>query len=156
MKPMLAALVLAAAVLPCTVTSAGDIVRGDLRIAGAYARAMPPGARTAGAYLAIENRGRDPDKLVGARSARAGAVELHAMRDEGGVMRMRELRDIEVPAGRTVRLEPGGLHLMLVDPKAPLRAGERVPLTLEFARAGAIDVELDVQPLTAGGSTHTH
>ena len=69
------------------------------------------------------------------------------MSHEGGMMRMREVARVDVPAHGRVELVPGGLHAMIVDPKAPLRPGERFPLTLTFARAGAIDVEVDVKPL---------
>lgn len=122
---------------------------GDLRIVQAYARATPPGARTAAAYLVIENKGAAPDQLVGARSSAAAAVELHAMAHEGGMMRMRAVPRVDVPARGSVRFEPGGLHLMIVDPKAPLRERERFPLTLTFARAGTVDVEVDVLSMTA-------
>src|SRR2546423_11588059 len=83
-----AAVVLAAA----RPLGARDIVVGELRIEHPYARATPPGARTAAAYLAIENRGREPDRLVGARPPRAAALALPSLRAEGGVMRLRALR----------------------------------------------------------------
>lgn len=127
--------------------AARDAAPGALVITQAYTKATPPGARTAGAYLTVENRGAVADQLVGARSTAAAAVELHAMSMEGGVMRMRAVPRIEIPAGGSVRLAPGGLHLMIVDPKAPLREHERFPVTLTFARAGAIDVELTVEPM---------
>jgi copper(I)-binding protein len=127
-----------------------DTAVADLRIVHAYARATPPGARTAAAYLTIESTGTAPDRLLGARSAQAAAVELHSMAHEGGMMRMRAVPHVDVPARGSVRLEPGGLHLMIVDPRAPLRAGERFPLTLTFARAGNVDVEVDVEPLVTG------
>jgi periplasmic copper chaperone A len=119
----------------------------DLRVVDAYARATPPGARTAAAYLTIDNRGAVADQLVGARSPAAAAVELHAMSHEGGMMRMREIARIDLPAHGRVELVPGGVHLMIVDPKAPLRPAQRFPLTLTFARAGSIDLELEVKPL---------
>src|SRR2546423_9275079 len=105
-----AAVVLAAA----QPLGARDIVVGELRIEHPYARATPPGARTAAAYLAIENRGREPDRLVGARSPLAAAVELHSMREEGGVMRMRQLREVRVPPGQTRTLPPGRGPLMII------------------------------------------
>ena len=126
-----------------------------LRVVDAYARAMPPGARTAGAYLAIENRGSEEDELVGASSARAASVELHSMRDDAGVMRMRAVAAIPVPPGETVRLAPSGLHLMLIDPKPPLKEGEHIPLTLRFKRAGNVGADLVVQS-TSAGAQHGH
>lgn len=142
-RPLALVLLLAACAL-----AAGAAVQPDVRIVNAYARATPPGARTAAAYLTIDNRGAAADRLVGARSPAAAAVELHAMSHENGMMRMRAIARVDVPAHGRVDLAPGGVHVMIVDPKAPLRAGERFPLTLTFERAGAIDVELDVKPLT--------
>jgi copper(I)-binding protein len=125
---------------------AADAAVGDLRIVGAYARATPPGATTAGAYLTIDNRGAR-DRLVGASSTAAGAVEIHTMQNDRGVMRMRAVWQLEVPARGRVALVPGGIHLMIIEPKAPLREHERFPVRLVFERAGPVDVELEVRPL---------
>jgi copper(I)-binding protein len=144
----MAALRLAAAVL----LSLGTAAHADapsIKVADAYARAMPPGARTAGAYVTIENRGSEPDRLLSARSTRAGAVELHRMSEEGGVMRMRPVDGIPVGPGQTVKLAPGGLHLMLIDPKPPLKEGEHIPLTLRFERAGDVGVDVTVGAVNA-------
>jgi copper(I)-binding protein len=127
-----------------------------IKVEDAFARAMPPGARTAGAYLTIENRGSQPDRLLSARSPRAGAVELHRMSEQDGVMRMRPVDAIPVPAGQTVKLTPGGLHLMLIDPKPPLKEGEHIPLTLRFERAGEVGADVTVRSITAGAATHGH
>ncbi len=120
----------------------------DVQVVDVRAREAPPGARTAAIYLTVENRGAVADRLVGARSPR-GAVEIHAMRMDGGVMRMRATADVPVAAHGRVALAPGGLHLMLVDPVPPLKAGERVPLTLTFERAGSVDVQVRVDPFQA-------
>ncbi|HEY1325610.1 MAG TPA: copper chaperone PCu(A)C [Casimicrobiaceae bacterium] len=133
---------------------AHDYSIGALHIDHPYARAMPPGARTAAAYLGIENRGRDADALQSASTPRAASVELHTMSSEGGMMRMREVKEVALPPGRTVTFGPGGLHIMLVDPNPPLRKGDRVPLTLTFARAGTVTVQLDVEAMTA--QMHPH
>jgi hypothetical protein len=127
--------------------SAHDYFVGALHIDHPYARAMPPGARTAAAYLGIENRGRDPDVLESAATPRAASVQLHTMSNDGGVMRMREVKNVAVPAGRTVIFGPGGLHIMLVDPNPPLREGDHLPLTLTFTRAGKVTVDLVVESL---------
>jgi copper(I)-binding protein len=155
MKRSFGVVLTACALLGMTPAHAHDYASGDLRIDHPYARATPPGARTAAVYLTVDNRGAQPDRLVGAKSPR-GAVEMHDMRQDGGVMRMREVREIVVPPRHAVRLAPGGLHLMMVDPAAPLRAGERVPLTLVFARAGNVDVEIAVEDMTAAPAPHTH
>jgi len=119
---------------------------GDVHVIGAHAREAPPGARTAAVYLTLDNRGAGADRLVAARSPR-GVVEIHSMRMDAGVMRMRAIADVPIPARGRVELAAGGLHLMLVDPSPPLKAGERVPLTLTFERAGTVDVEVAVEPL---------
>jgi copper(I)-binding protein len=134
--------------IPIAATAAAP----DVQVVNVRAREAPPGARTAAIYLAVENRGAVADRLVAARSPR-GAVEIHAMRMDGGVMRMRAAPDVPVPARGRVELAPGGLHLMLVDPAPPLKAGERVPVTLTFERAGAVDVQVVVEPLQ-GAAPH--
>lgn len=128
----------------------------DLRIEQPHAREAPPGARTAVVYLVIDNRGATPDRLLRASSPRAAAVELHTMRMDAGVMRMRAVADVRIPARGRVELAPGGLHLMLVDPAPPLRAGERVPLTLTFEHAGAVAVDVEVDPLKGATPHGTH
>jgi copper(I)-binding protein len=119
-------------------------------VVDAYARATPPGARTAGVYLTIRNRAGAADELVGASTPVAADVEMHTMSHEGGMMRMRAVDKVPVPAGGAVELAPGGLHLMLIDPREPLREGARFPLTLRFARAGAVEAEVRVRGVGGG------
>jgi copper(I)-binding protein len=84
------------------------------------------------------------------RSPVAHASEIHEMKMEGNIMRMRELdKGLEIPAGGTVTLAPSGFHVMLMGLKAPLKQGTKVPLTLVFEKAGSIDVELTVEGLGA-------
>jgi copper(I)-binding protein len=150
MKRPLAGLIVVAALLSPAAAPAAEFVRGDLHIVDPYAREAPPGATTVAAYLTIDNRGRERDRLMSANSPRAVAVEIHSMREELGVMRMRQVSEVVVPARQRVKLAPGSLHLMIVEPTAPLRAGERVPVTLTFARAGPIDIEILVEPMMPG------
>jgi len=133
---------LAAVALVTSLGAAG--ATADIEVVNVRAREAPPGARTAAIYLTVENRGAAADRLLSARSPR-GAVEIHAMRMDGGVMRMRATAEVPVPAR--------GLHLMLVDPAPPLKAGERVPLRLAFERAGSVDVQVAVEPLQ-GAAPH--
>jgi hypothetical protein len=121
----------------------GSAVAGPLTLTDAWIRATPPGARTGAAYLTIENAGA-ADRLLGGTTPAARGVEIHTHLAEGGVQRMVRLAELTVPGGAAVRLEPGGLHLMLVDIAAPLTAGTRVTLSLQFAMAGTIVVELPV------------
>jgi periplasmic copper chaperone A len=134
---------------------AHDYTLHSLFIDRPYARATPPGATAGGAYLSIENGGSAPDTLLAARSPAAGMVEIHEMSMDGNVMRMRALPGgITIPAGGKVALAPGGYHIMLMDLKQPLAAGKSIPLTLVFAKAGSIDVDVHVEAMGAmGGAT---
>ena len=129
---------------------------GALEIGHPWARATPPTAPTGGGYLSVKNTGTEPDRLMSASSPAAGAVQVHEMKMEGNVMRMRELDGpLEIKPGETVTLAPGGMHLMMMGLKAPLKQGEKVPLTLVFEKAGKIDVELLVEAMGAThGATH--
>ena len=123
----------------------------DVQVVNVRAREAPPGARTAAIYLTVEIRG----VVAIAWSPRAPARRGRDPRDAHGrgLMRMRAASDVPVPARGRVELAPGGLHLMLVDPAPPLKAGERVPVTLTFERAGAVEVQVAVEPLQ-GGAPH--
>lgn len=118
---------------------------GTIAVTDGYARAMLPGAKVGGGYLTIMNTGEQADRLTGATSPVAGRVEIHSMKTENGVMTMRaEQGGIEVPSGGTVRLEPGGMHLMFMDVTKPFAAGDAVPLTLHLEKAGDVKAELPI------------
>jgi periplasmic copper chaperone A len=119
---------------------------GPLKIDHPWSRPTPPGAPTAAGFLAITNTGMAPDRFLGGSSPVVDHIEVHQMSLIGGVMRMRPLADgLELAPGATVRLAPGGFHLMLIGPKQAFRIGDRIPATLRFARAGRIQVEFEVQ-----------
>jgi copper(I)-binding protein len=127
-----------------------SVKAGDLEISGAFARATLPSAPTGGGYLTIVNTGTTADKLVSATSPTAGAVTLHATNMEGSVMKMRDLPEgIDIPAGGTVVLEPSGLHMMFEHLKQPFVEGKTVPVTLTFAKAGTVAIDLDVLGIAA-------
>ncbi len=150
-SPLLALLALLLIASPAI---AHDYKLGALEISHPWARATPPTAPTGGGYLSVKNTGTTPDRLISASSPAAGTVEVHEMKMEGSVMRMRELAGgLEIKPGETVTLAPGGMHLMMMGLKAPLKQGEKVPLTLVFEKAGKIDVELAV---VAMGATPGH
>jgi periplasmic copper chaperone A len=129
-----------------------DVKAGDLVISQAWTRATPGGAKTGGGYLTIENKGSAPDKLIGASADAAGKVELHEMAMNNGVMTMRPLENgLAIEPGKTVKLAPGGFHLMMMDLKNPLKQGDKVPVTLQFEKAGKVAVTLDVQGVGAQG-----
>lgn len=132
--------------------AAQDVRKGTLRVTAPWSRATAPRAEVGAGYLTISNAGRTADRLLSATSPRAARVEIHTMSLDGSVMRMRPLPDgLEIPADGGVRLAPGGHHLMLLGLKAPLKAGERVPATLHFARAGAVQVSFLIG---AAGADH--
>ena len=125
----LASKVLAAAVVVAALSAvpacAEDIKAGDLLISQAWSRATPNGAKIAGGYLTIENKGTTPDRLVGGSADIAGKVEVHEMSTTNGVMTMRPLdKGLAIEPGKTVKLAPGGYHLMIMDLKGPLKQGE--------------------------------
>ena len=129
---------------------------GDLEVAAAWARATPPAARTGAVYVTLINHGQAADRLLSASSSAAARAELHAHLNEGGVMRMKALDVIVLAPGERVSLHPSGLHVMLVDLKAPLREGTRLTLTLGFAKAGEVTLEVPVlrNPPAEAGPGH--
>jgi periplasmic copper chaperone A len=139
---------------------AEDVKAGDLVITQAWSRQTPGGAKVAGAYLTIENKGTAPDRLVSGSGDVAGRVEIHEIAVEGGVMKMRPLDNgLTIDPGKTVKLAPGGYHLMLMDLKSQLKQGDKVPVTLQFEKAGKVNVSLDVQGVGAqspGGDHSGH
>jgi copper(I)-binding protein len=121
---------------------------GSIKVENAYTRATAPGQQVAGGFLKIENKG-GADQLISASSPAAGEVQLHEMAMDGNVMKMRQVKDIPVPANGSVELKPGGLHLMFMNIKAPLAAGETVPVKLKFAKAGEVEVKMPVNSTAA-------
>lgn len=123
---------------------AGDVTLGTLVIHQPWARATPGGAQVGGGYLTIENRGTAPDRLTGGSLAAATGFELHAMTMDGGIMRMRPAGPLEIPPGKSVTLEPTGLHIMFTGLKHGLKTGDSIPGTLVFDHAGTADVAFAV------------
>ena len=152
---MIRRLILAAPLLLALPAAAQELRAGDLAIAQAWSRAAGQGGTGAG-FLAISNRGTVADRLVGASSPAARTTELHTHLREGEVMRMRPVPAIEIPAGGTVTLQPGGLHLMLIGLGAPLKQGETVPVMLRFERAGEVRVDLRIESAGARGPSAQH
>ncbi len=135
-----------------TPVRAEDIKAGDLVISQSWSRATPGGAKVGGGYLTIANKGTAPDRLIGGTSDVADKVEVHEMSMANGVMTMRALDGgLTIEPGKTVSLAPGGLHLMLLGLKAPLKQGQAVPVTLTFEKAGAVKLSLDVMGVGAKG-----
>lgn len=139
--------------------AAGEAER-SVKVGNAWVRAPAPGQKTAGAY--VELTSDQGAALVAAGSPAAARVEIHSSSVDGGVMRMRALLRIELPAGQTVKLTPGGLHLMLVDLKQPLKPGDKVSLTLSIQPSGQAagmaltTVNLEAEVRAADGAAHKH
>jgi periplasmic copper chaperone A len=130
--------------------NAEDVKAGDLVISQAWSRATPNGAKIGAGYFTIENKGKAADKLVGVSGEISGKIELHEMSMNNGVMKMRAVDGgLAIDPGKTVKLAPGGYHLMIMDLKSPLKQGDKIPVTLEFERAGKVAVTLDVQGVGA-------
>lgn len=133
---------------------------GNLTIASPWSRATPGGAKIAGGYLKITNSGSTSDRLVSAATSAAGKVEIHEMSMTNGVMQMRPLNDgLVVKPGETVELKPGGFHMMFMDLTQPFKQGNAVKATLQFEKAGKIDVLFNVGGLgatTGSSSEHKH
>ena len=128
-------------------------VFSQVTIENAWSRATPPGARVGAGYMVLHNKAAVADRLVGASSPAAARVETHVIEKQGEILRMREVKGYAVPAKGSFELKPGGPHLMLVDIKAPLKEGDRVPVTLKFEKAGEVAVQLRVERL---GATPAH
>jgi copper(I)-binding protein len=122
-----------------------------------FARASLPGQNNGAAYLSLKNTSSDTDALIAVTSPAAANVELHAMAMQDKVMRMREVSSIELAPGATVAMQPGkGYHLMLTGLKAPLKAGDKLPLRLQFKHAGTIEMAIPVQDSMAGMQMKPH
>jgi copper(I)-binding protein len=144
-----------ATLLACLIVAparAQEVKAGDLVITQAWSRATPGGAKIGGGYLTIENKGTAPDRLIGGSAEVSDKVQVHEMAMNNGVMTMRPLdKGLTIEPGKTVKLAPGGYHLMLMNLKSPLKQGDKVPVTLEFEKAGKVKLSLDVQGVGAPG-----
>lgn len=133
--------------LTATALSA-DVTTGALVLSDAWTRATPPRAMAAGGFISILNSGAKDDRLIEAISPVAGRVELHEMAIENGIMTMREKTGgILLPAGETVALKPGGLHIMFMQLHKDFEEGQIIPVTLTFETAPSIRIEMQVAPL---------
>ncbi|MGE5539556.1 MAG: copper chaperone PCu(A)C [Gemmatimonas sp.] len=135
-----AALLAALAVLPASAQTSADIVVED-----AWAPATPGGARTAAIYFTIRNVGTAPDRLVGVTSPAAQHADVHQTMSKGDMMSMHHMDGVDVPAGGSAVFAPNGSHVMLMGLNAPLKAGDKVPVTLKFQNAGEVPVVATVR-----------
>jgi len=150
---------LACAALACAATPAfgHDFSFKGIEIGHPSATPTVAAAKTGAVYIALHNKTQRVEHLVSARTPRAKRVEIHATTMSGDVARMREADSIELKPGAQVRMRPGsGYHLMLVDLDAPLKAGERFPLTLQFRTSGSTDVEVVVEAAKPAAKAEHH
>jgi copper(I)-binding protein len=124
-------------------TAVGQTAAPAVKVEGAWARVSVQGQMATGAFMKLT--AKDGTKLVGASSSAAGVTEVHEMKMDGNVMTMRAVPALDLPAGKTVELKPGGYHVMLMDLKAPLAKGGSVPLTLTFKDAKGVESKLDLK-----------
>ena len=127
----------------------------NISVSDVWARVTMPGQAVGGVYMQIQS---DADaRLLSVSSPVSARVEMHEMKMDGEVMRMRELKAIDLPKGKTVSLEPGGFHLMLMKLKKPIAAGDIVPLTLVVESGGKKQtVEVKAEARAMGGGMHHH
>jgi periplasmic copper chaperone A len=121
----------------------------DVQITNAWARATPGGAQTAAAYVTLQSDAGD--RLIGISTPAAQKAEVHEMTMEGNVMKMRPVDGLDLPAGKSVTLKPGGYHIMLTGLAKPLEAGQTFPMTLDFTKAGEKQVTVRVEKVGAMG-----
>ena len=130
--------------------------QAQVSVSDAWVRGTVQGQKAAGAFMRLKSS--EGAALIAAESSVARAVEIHEMRMEGNVMRMRAVPRLDLPAGQTIELKPGGYHMMLLDLKAPLKKGEIVPIRLKLrgkdGRAEEVEVKAEVRDLAAGGQGH--
>jgi hypothetical protein len=137
-------------ILAVTLTGLGtalavDMKAGPIVVSDAWARASATAAmKTGAAFAVLANQGAEMDRLVAAESPVAERVELHTHTMDGGVMKMRQVEAIEVHPGSPTLMQPGGLHVMFIGLRAPLKEGSTIPLTLVFEKAGRIEATAHV------------
>jgi len=131
---------------------------GDIHLFDAYARPTVSHQPTAGAYVGIENTGKQADRLVSAESPAAKRVEIHTMSmDNNHVMKMKEVGTIDLKPGETITMKPGdGFHLMLIGLTQRLKAGDKLPMTLVFEKAGKVEVTFAVDSKLGKSGEHSH
>ncbi len=151
LKPIIIAV---AMILALAAPALAQAPQASIRIDGAWARPTPPNAKTAAAYMTLVNVGTADDRLVSVSTPVAGEADVHRTTEDNGVMKMSPAGPIDVKRGTPTVLQPAGLHVMMMDLKAPLTEGHDFPITLVFEKAGKVETTVHVQrmgPVRAGG-----
>ena len=147
-------LIASAIVLSAFTCHAHSFKVGAIDIGHPWARPTATGQKAGGGYLKLTNAAGVADRLLSGHTEVAASVELHTMTMDGDVMRMRQVDAIDLPAGQTVELKPGGLHIMFMGLKAPLKEGDTFPLKLKFEKAGEVVVDVKVQQPKGAAAEH--
>lgn len=143
-----------AALFACAMPSfAHDYKAGELTIDHPWARELPPNAPAGAAFFTVRNAGA-ADRLIGASTPQAQKSELHTHTHADGMMKMQQVQAVDIPAKGEARFQPGGNHVMLFGMNKPLKAGEQFPLTLEFEKAGKVEVQVKVEGADGHGMPH--
>lgn len=135
--------------------ASGALAAGNIAVGHAYARATVPGQPSAGAYISIENKGKEADTLKSISTPVAKSAEVHTMAMDGDVMKMREAGSIDIKPSEKIAMTPGnGYHIMLMGLSKPLKSGDHFPMTLTFAKAGKVEVNVEVEAMNAGNGNN--
>ncbi len=129
----------------------------NITVTDAWVREVPPASSVTAAYLKIENKGDDGDKLTGVSTDVSGIAEIHVTTvDDKGVAKMEMQKEIDIPEGEVVELKPGGTHIMLIDLKEPVAGKDKIEIDLTFEKAGEIKVEAKVMGMDGMDDNHEH
>ena len=132
----------------------------DITVSAPFAREVPPGAPASASFMTLENSSDKAIKIVSADSGVSKVVELHTHTNDNGVMRMRKIPFIEIPASGKTELKPGGLHIMLIGPHEPLKKGQEIKVTLQFEDGSSKEVSMPVKSIMGmmkpGMNNHNH
>jgi copper(I)-binding protein len=135
--------------------AADEFRAGDVAVVAPWARASAGRTATGVVYVGLSNLGDESEQLISVATPVAAEAAVHETSREHGMMSMRPLKSVELPANEIIRLEPGGLHIMLTHLSSPLVEGETFPMTLTFRRAGTIGIQVEVRGVGAMGD-HEH
>ncbi len=152
-------MVVASAFMASIAFASNEAKVGSLKIENPQARSTVPAQKMSGGFMKIENDSAAADKLISASSPVSRSMELHTMSMDNNVMKMREVKSIDLPAKSKVELKPGGLHLMFIDLNKQLKAGDIIPVKLKFEKAGELEVKFQVmgnKPPAHGEPGHDH
>jgi copper(I)-binding protein len=162
MKKLFSSVAVVIGVLLASSAGAQSASNAGLAFDAPWVRASAPGQKNGAGYVQIKNKSGQTDRLISATTANVGRVELHTIINENGVAKMRQVQGIEVPAGAGATLAPGGFHIMFMGLNAPFQAGDVVPVTLRFEKAGEVKVDFEIKPATYNpaatghGAAHKH